>query len=671
MFTKILIANRGEIACRIIETCKRLGVQTVAVYSEIDKRSLHVRRADEAVYLGESVSESSYLAMDKINAAARETGCQAIHPGYGFLSENGDFAAMTAAADLVFIGPKPEVIRRLGDKIASKKVAQKAGVPVVPGNAEPVQSLEAARDIADTIGYPVLLKPAAGGGGRGMRIVHGPEELETGLREGQEETRKAFGDDRLFMERFIVQPRHIEIQILADNFGEVIYLGERECSIQRRYQKVIEEAPSLALDEQQRRKMGEMACSLAREAGYANAGTVEFILDQSGEFFFLEMNTRLQVEHPVTEFITGLDLVELQLKVAAGEPLALGQDDITLTGWSIEARICAEDPERNFLPSTGLLTRYAEPRGKNVRVDSGVAAGSLVSVYYDSMLAKVISYGADREEARLGLVQALNRYHVEGVLTNIDFTNSILNHPAFITGDMTTAFIEEHYENGRARIEPELESLHLLVIASTLIYHNRQNLIINSLMPMAAKMGKAHVQGDESLYHFMVKAEDLLFKVEVVDLSEEHHWTVRVDDSEYAVVTPVFEYYRRRIRLQINGASYYFRQQYAGNFIRAAFRGINRTFEIYSPKEWELAKHMPVKADQESENVLLSPMPGLVVSIQAAEGERVFKGQDLLIIGSMKMESGVASPCDGVIDKIHVAALQAVETNELMVSFKP
>ena len=671
MFNKILIANRGEIACRVIETCKRLGVKTVAIYSDIDRRSLHVRQADEAVYLGEAPSEASYLAVDKILAAARETGAEAIHPGYGFLSENGDFAHKTAEAGLAFIGPGPEVIRNLGDKITSKEVALKAGVPVVPGHAEPIKGLDEAREIAEQVGYPVLLKPAAGGGGRGMRIVHGPDELETGLREGQEETRKAFGDDRLFVERFIVQPRHIEIQIIADTFGEVLYLGERECSIQRRYQKVIEEAPSMALSQEQRQRMGEMACSLAREAGYANAGTVEFILDQSGDFFFLEMNTRLQVEHPVTENITGLDLVELQLKVASGQPLGLKQDDINLTGWSMEARICAEDTQRNFLPSTGLITRYAAPRGRMIRVDSGVAAGSSVSVYYDSMLAKVISYGADREEARLALVQALNRYHVEGVHTNIDFANSILNHPHFIKGEMTTAFIDEQYDNGRCLVEPDKESLDLMVIASTIVYHNRQNLIKKSLIPMAAKMGKTHLQEEEDLYRYVVKAEEMVFQVEVIDLPGEHHWLLRVDKQEYQVVTPVFEFYRRRIRLQVNGEDHYFRQQYAGNFLRTAFRGINHTFEIYRPKEWQVAHYMPVLESQGNDNALLSPMPGLVVAIDAAKGERVFKGQDLLIIESMKMESGVSSPCDGVIADIHVKVGQAVETDELMVSFEP
>ncbi len=481
MFTKILIANRGEIAVRIIKTCKKLNIRTVAVFSDIDSRSLHVREADEAVYIGPSPSESSYLVKEEIIAAALDTNCQAIHPGYGFLSENAELAQMTQTAGLTFIGPSPEVITTLGDKIASKLVAEKAGVPVVPGHAQPILDADEAASIAETIGYPILLKPAAGGGGRGMRIVHKPEELKAALKAGQEETRKAFGDERLFVERYIINPRHIEIQIIADNFGRVISLGERECSIQRRYQKVIEESPSLALNQAQRKEMNQKACSLAQEAGYTNAGTVEFILDQNGDFFFLEMNTRLQVEHPVTELVTSLDLVELQLKVAAGEQLPMSQEDIKINGWAIEARICAEDSSSNFLPSTGLITRYAAPRGKNVRIDSGVTAGSMVSVYYDSMLAKTICHGDTREDARKTLIHALNRYHIEGVRTNINFSNAILNHPAFIDGQLNTAFIDNHFDNGLAKLPPHEEHLEQMVTASTMVYQSRPNLVTQQL----------------------------------------------------------------------------------------------------------------------------------------------------------------------------------------------
>ncbi len=668
MFDKILIANRGEIAVRLIRTCKKLGIKTVAVFSEIDSRALHVQDADESVYLGPPPSEQSYLLKDKIIAAALEKGCQAIHPGYGFLSENADFAEMTVAADLVFIGPPASVIAMLGDKIASKNLAIEAGVPVVPGHNYPVSDLEEVRSIAENIGYPVLLKPAAGGGGRGMRIAHRQDELESALKAGQEETRKAFGDNKIFLERYVETPRHIEIQIMADQHGNVIYLGERECSIQRRYQKVIEEAPSLALTPEMRREIGERACNLAREAGYTNAGTVEFILDPRGDFYFLEMNTRLQVEHPVTELITGLDLVELQLQVAAGQPLQYKQEDITLNGWSIEARICAEEPDRNFLPSTGIITRYAEPRGKNIRMDSGIMAGSRVSVYYDNMLTKAISWGENREDARKNLIQALNKFHLEGVIINADFANAILNHPAFIEGRLSTDFIAEHFEQGTMKIDPPLEHLELMVIACTLVYHNRLSLVRESLKPMTARVGPEH--RSESWYEYVVKGEKNVFTIRLLGHIDSHQWDIQVNDKQFKVITPDFEFYRRRLKLTINGQTEYFRLQYRENFFWAAFCGINRIFEVYSPREWELAQYMPRQSKKTLDNVLLSPMPGLAVDIRVKKGDRVFRGQDIVVIESMKMESGVASPCDGKVDEVHIKIGQALESGDVLITFK-
>ncbi|MGW8288075.1 MAG: acetyl/propionyl/methylcrotonyl-CoA carboxylase subunit alpha [Desulfobulbales bacterium] len=668
MFDKILIANRGEIAVRIIRTCKKLGIGTVAVFSEIDSRALHVQEADESVYLGPPPSELSYLLKEKIITAACDLGCQAIHPGYGFLSENTEFAEMTVAADLVFIGPSAPVIAMLGNKIASKNLAIEAGVPVVPGHNQPVSDLEEVRTIADTIGYPVLLKPAAGGGGRGMRIAHGPDELEAALKSGQEETRKAFGDNKIFLERYVENPRHIEIQIMADQHGNVIYLGERECSIQRRYQKVIEEAPSLALTPEMRREIGERACSLARAAGYSNAGTVEFILDPKGDFYFLEMNTRLQVEHPVTEMITGLDLVELQLKVAADQPLPYRQEDITLKGWSIEARICAEEPDRNFLPSTGLVTRYAEPRGTNIRMDSGIMAGSRVSVYYDNMMTKAISWGETREEARKTLVQALNKFHLEGVATNADFANAILNHPAFIEGKLSTNFIAEYFDQGVMKIEPPDEKLELMVIACTLVYHNRLSLVRESLKPMIARVGPDHRADDWQTY--VVKGENSIFQICLLENIDSHQWEIQVNDNRYEVITPDFEFYRRRLKLTINGETEYFRLQYRENFFWAAFCGINRIFEVYSTREWELAKYMPRQRRTTLDNELLSPMPGLAVDIRVKKGDRVFRGQDIVVIESMKMESGVASPCDGEVDEVHIKIGQALESGDILITFK-
>jgi propionyl-CoA carboxylase alpha chain len=668
MFKKILIANRGEIAVRIIRTCQKLGIKTVAVFSEIDSRALHVQEADEAVFLGPAPSDQSYLVKEKIIAAAQKSGCQAIHPGYGFLSENAGFAEMASDAGLVFIGPSASVIAMLGDKIASKNLAIKARVPVVPGHNLPVTDLDEARTIADEIGYPVLLKPAAGGGGRGMRIVHGPEELASALKAGQEETRKAFGDDKIFLERFVEMPRHIEIQIMADQHGNVIYLGERECSIQRRYQKVIEESPSLALTPEIRKEIGERACSLARAAGYSNAGTVEFIMDTRGDFFFLEMNTRLQVEHPVTELVTGIDLVELQLRVADGQHLPYRQKDIVLNGWSIEARICAEEPDRNFLPSTGLVTRYAEPRGTNIRMDSGIMAGSRVSVYYDSMLTKAISWGKDREEARKRLVQALNKFHLEGVTTNADFANAILNHPAFIEGRLSTGFIAEHFDQGVMKIDPPIEKLELMVIASTLIYHNRQSLVRESLKPMVAKVGPDH--RPEVWHHYMVKGEKNIFNIRLLGHIDTHLWEIYVNDNLYEVITPDFEFYRRRLKLLINGQKEYFRLQYRENFFWAAFCGINRIFEVYSPREWELAQYMPKERKSVLDNVVRSPMPGLAVDIRVQKGDRVFRGQDVVVIESMKMESGVASQCDGEVDEVRVKIGQAVESGDVLITFK-
>ncbi len=676
MFEKILIANRGEIAIRIIKTCRRLGITTVAVYSDIDARSLFVREADEAVHLGPSPSAASYLVRHKLIDAALSRNCQAVHPGYGFLSESADFAAEVMAAGLVFIGPDAAVVATMGDKIAAKQMAIKAGVPVVPGCNQALSDLALIREKAAEIGYPVLFKPAAGGGGRGMRIVHGPDQLASALQSAQDETRKAFGDDRIFLEKFIEAPRHIEVQIMADRHGKVLSLGERECSIQRRYQKVIEESPSPAVNASLRQKMGDMACALAREAGYSNAGTVEFILDRHGDFFFMEMNTRLQVEHPVTEMVTGLDLVELQLRVAGGEHLPLDQEEVRLHGWAIEARICAEDSSRSFLPSTGLVTRYAQLRGDQVRLDSGIEAGSLVSVFYDSLLAKVAAWGATRDEARRTMVQALNRYHIEGVITNVDFANAILNHPDFSAGIMTTSFIEEHFDEGVARLPPPRQHLEAMAIAVTTVYHHRENLMRQSLKPIVAKVGAS--PKIEGTHRYMVKGEDDIFAVEFTGEYPEvvpserpaRVWHFSVDGTRYTVKTPEFEFFRRRLRLEINDEPQYFRLQYRQNFIWAAFCGINRIFEIYTPREWELARHMPQAPSAIEANELTSPLPGMVVNILTKEGERVYKGQDLVVIESMKMESGVASPCDGIISEIRVRPGVAVETGDILISFQ-
>ncbi len=670
MFEKILIANRGEIAVRIMRTCKRMGIRTVAVYSDADLQSVHRREADESLYLGGAKSSESYLVMERVLEQARSSRCQAVHPGYGFLSENDAFARMTAESGLVFVGPSPEAIATLGDKVASKNLAIRAGVPVVPGSVRPLTRLEEVLAAADEAGYPVLLKPVHGGGGKGMRIVGRREEMKEALAASQAETRKAFGDDQIFVERYIANPRHVEVQILADQHGNVLHLGERECSIQRRYQKIIEETPSMAVDDSMRQELGRLACSLAREAGYTNAGTVEFILDGKGNFYFMEMNTRLQVEHPVTEMVTSLDLVELQLRVACGEPLPLKQEEVDLRGWAIEVRVCAEDPPRGFLPSTGMITRYFAPRGPRVRVDSGVDAGSLVGAYYDSLLAKVAAWGENREEARETLVDALNGYHIEGVTTNVSFANAILNHPAFVEGDLSTAFIEEHFDGGRPKVEPSRLHLHHMALAATLVYHNRQNLVRASLRPMAAQVGGG--SPSRAGYDYVVAGGEDAFELRLQPSEPaSSEWAVWVEGRLYQVKTPRFEFYRRRLKLEIDGRFHRFILQYRGNFIWAAFCGIERTFEIYTPLEWKLKGFVPTPPEEALlDNVLYCPMPGLIVAVQVRDGERVHKGQPLVNIESMKMESGVSSPYDAVVEKVLVQEGQAVETGDALLEFR-
>ncbi len=667
MFEKILIANRGEIAVRIIRTCRRLGIATVAVYSDPDVRSLHVLQADESVALGGDTAMQSYLDMQKIIDVAKAKGCDAIHPGYGFLSENSRFAGITAEAGITFIGPPKPAIAIMGDKITSRELAKKAGVPIIPGCSDPVTDLQAALAIAAEVGYPVLLKPAAGGGGKGMRIVQTEADMEAGLAASRSEAEKAFGDGRVFIEKYITRPRHIEIQIFADNHGNVIHLGERECSIQRRYQKIIEEAPSVAVSEEQREKMGKVACDLARAAGYVNAGTVEFVMDEDGNFYFLEMNTRLQVEHPVTEKVTGLDLVELQIRVAGNEKLPIRQEDVRISGWAIEARINAEDPSKGFFPATGMITRYAEPYWDHVRVDSGVHAGSLISVYYDSLLAKLITWGDDREEARRRLINALNGYHIEGVVTNIDFVNRILNLSAFKNGDLSTRFIEESFEGDQAKEYESKDHMYQLALTATLVYHNMRAMVRESLRPMVSTIGASEITPEWRNY--VVKANGDVFRVALRGSLVERHWEFQVNDEPFDVFTPPLEFYRRRLKLTINGEVCRFILRTHGNFIAASFCGINRIFEVYTPKEWELANYMPSPGEKIADNLISCPMPGLVVDIRVAPGDRVYRGQEVVILESMKMESGVSSPRDGIVAEVCVEKGQAVESGDVLLTF--
>jgi propionyl-CoA carboxylase alpha chain len=668
MFDKILIANRGEIAVRIMRTCKRLGIRTVAVYSEADSRGFFCQMADEAVPIGGAQARDSYLDAEKIVAAAMATQCRAVHPGYGFLSENPHFARSVEAAGLVFIGPPATAIAAMGDKIAAKELAVKAGVPVIPGHGDALKDETEALAVAEAIGYPVLLKPAAGGGGKGMRVVQTPEEMEPALAASRQEARKSFGDSRIFLERYIENPRHIEIQILADAHGNVIHLGERECSIQRRYQKIIEESPSPAVAEQLRQRMGTAACELARKAGYANAGTVEFVLDDQGHFYFLEMNTRLQVEHPVTEMVTGLDLVELQLRIACGEPLPFGQDEVVLNGWAMEARICAEDPAKAFMPSTGMITRYSEPRGADVRVDSGFGTGGNIGPYYDSMLAKVICRGPDREAARTALVEALNGYHIEGVLTNIDFVSSVLCHPEFIKGNFSTDFILRHFKGSEPLSPPDVRHLRHMALAAGLIHHVRSEAVRDSLRPAVSPIGGRRI--DPGAQSYMVKAEKDTFEVRLEGNSRSRNWITQVNGTVYTVETPELEFYRRRLKLKIDNQFHRFRLRIENSFVVVSFSGVTRLFEIYTAKEWEAMRFMPERTERRAQNVLACPMPGLVVGVLVNKGDRVFKGQNLVILESMKMETGVASPMDGIVAAVRVKAGQPVEADQELLLFE-
>lgn len=669
MFSKILIANRGEIAVRIIKTCRRMGIGAVAVYSEADSRSLHVEEADETVFIGEATASRSYLDMEKIINAAILTHCEAVHPGYGFLSENPEFCRKVVEAGLTFIGPSAEAIAVMGDKIAAKKLAAEAGMPVIRGCDESLCDLETALSEAEAIGYPVIIKPAAGGGGKGMRVVLAPDEMASSLSSSQAEARKAFGDDRVFLEHFVSRPRHIEVQVLADCMGNTVYMPERECSVQRRHQKIIEESPSFAVDSTLRSQMGECAVALAKQARYENAGTVEYILDSSGKFYFLEMNTRLQVEHPVTEMVTGLDLVEQQIRMAAGERLALKQKDIPCRGWSIEARICSEDPERRFMPSSGMITRYAEPWGRDVRVDSGIRAGSRVGVFYDSMLSKVICRGNTRKDAIRNITNALNGYHIEGFATNVAYVNAIVNHPVFVKGDLSTSFISECMEDPACRPVADQEILNFMALASVITFHNRQAMVRMSLKPMQTHVGAVHKTEKRVLY--MVRdSEGASYTVKLSPESVAlRTWTVEVNDRQYKVVTPEFEFFRRRLRLTIDTELRRFLIRAVDNFYWISYSGVSRDFEIYSQREWELLHYMPEPSAEKDANVLTSPMPGLIVGVLVKSGDRVFRGQDLVVMESMKMESGVPSPRDAEVEAVLVKPGQAVETGDVLVRF--
>ena len=675
---KILIANRGEIACRVIRTARQLGIATVAVYSDADKHALHVRQADEAVHIGGNASAESYLSIDNILKAIKDTGADAVHPGFGFLSENSGFARALEKAGVIFIGPGVHAIEVMGDKIESKKLANEAQVNTVPGHPDAVADADEAHKIAEQIGCPVMLKASAGGGGKGMRVANRLDEVRDGFNAAQNEARNAFGDDRVFVEKFIEQPRHIEIQLIADSHGNCVYLGERECSIQRRHQKVIEEAPSSFISDSTRKAMGEQAVALAKAVQYQSAGTVEFIVDAQEQFYFLEMNTRLQVEHPVTECITGVDLVELMIDVAAGKKLPLQQSDVKLNGWSFEARVYAEDPDRGFLPSTGRISHYEPPatnaaeldheRSGNTasetaytRVDTGIDAGGEISMFYDPMIAKLITWAPSRDEAITQMQDALESYQITGVKHNLSFLSALFAHEALHRGDLTTRFIEDHFPDGFNSQVHEAPSNDVLpIIVAWLEWQTRlrdQQVTSTPSLQSSSVMVGTESSDEETLVVF---SGDPIDSDSSVDVSIEKLSSI---DSHWAPGDWLFEGsiddVPMKVRVERNGHSW-----------RLYQAGAARSYTVVDPHVAGLMNLMPVKEAQDLSRYLLSPMPGLLVKVLVAEGDAVTVGQDLAIIEAMKMENTLTSDVNGKVSKLVAGAGESLAVDAVIMEFE-
>ncbi len=638
MFKKILIANRGEIACRVIRTAQKMGIKTVAVYSDADARAPHVQMADEAVHIGPSPAAESYLIADKIIAACKETGAEAVHPGYGFLSERTSFPEQLAENDIAFIGPPPNAIAAMGDKIESKKLAEKAGVSVVPGHIGEIDDTEHAVEIAGGIGYPVMMKASAGGGGKGMRLAWNEKDVREGFEATKREGLASFGDDRVFIEKFIEQPRHIEIQVLGDKHGNVIYLGERECSIQRRHQKVVEEAPSPFVDPEMRKKMGEQAVALSKAVDYHSAGTVELIVGADKSFYFLEMNTRLQVEHPVTEYITGLDLVEQMIRVAYGEKLPLTQEDVTLTGWAVENRVYAEDPYRNFLPSTGRLVKYNPPEAEEgIRVDDGVAEGGEVSIFYDPMIAKLITYGETRIEAIDRQIDALNRFEIIGPGHNIDFLSALMQHERFRQGNITTNFIAEEYPDG-FQGAPASEELHrnLAAIAAfaATAYADRARRIDNQLGQRLQPPADWEVKIGDSVQQVSVSEDGILVDGKDVDLS------VAYTPGDSLILANIGE---EPLSVKIAKTA---------NGFALNTHGATHKAQVLPAHVAQHAVHMIEKIPPDLSKYLLCPMPGLLVALHVKEGDKVEEGQPLAVVEAMKMENILRAEKNAIVKSV-------------------
>ena len=667
MFKKILIANRGEIACRVIKTARRMGIATVAVFSDADRNALHVRMADEAVHIGPSPATQSYIVIDKIMAAVRQTGADAVHPGYGFLSENRAFAAALEAAGVVFIGPPSGAIEAMGDKITSKKLAQAAKVSTVPGFMGLISDAGHAVKIAGEVGYPVMIKASAGGGGKGMRIAWNEGEVAEGFQSSKNEAAASFGDDRIFIEKFVTQPRHIEIQVLADSHGTCVYLHERECSIQRRNQKVIEEAPSPFLDEGTRKAMGEQACALARAVGYTSAGTVEFIVDGARNFYFLEMNTRLQVEHPVTELITGVDIVEQMIRVAAGEKLPFAQKDLKINGWAMESRLYAEDPYRNFLPSIGRLSRYRPPvegpteRGGLVRNDTGVFEGGEISMYYDPMIAKLCTWGPTRGDAIEEMRLALDTFEVEGIGHNLPFVSAVMEHPRFVSGNITTAFIAEEYPEGfkGARLEPGLvRRVAAAAAAMNRVAEIRRTRISGTMDNHKRKVGNSLV--------VEVQGEAL-----GVTIAADHEGsTVTFEDGVEMRVNSDWKPGQPLARLMVDAQPVVMKIAKIPMGFRVRLRGADLKVFVRTPRAAELARLMIEKLPPDTSKFLLCPMPGMLVGLSVGEGDEVQEGQALATVEAMKMENILKAERRGVVKTIKAAAGESLRVDAVIMEFE-
>jgi propionyl-CoA carboxylase alpha subunit len=666
MFSKILIANRGEIACRVIKSARKMGITSVAIYSDADKQALHVQMADEAIHIGPPPANQSYIVIDKVMAAIRESGAQAVHPGYGFLSENAKFARALEAEGVAFVGPPVGAIESMGDKITSKKIAKEAGVNIVPGYMGEIADAEEAVKISNEIGYPVMIKASAGGGGKGMRIAWDDTECREGFQSSKNEAANSFGDDRIFIEKFVTQPRHIEIQVLCDAHGNGIYLGERECSIQRRNQKVVEEAPSPFLDEATRRKMGEQAVMLAQAVGYTSAGTVEFIVDGDKNFYFLEMNTRLQVEHPVTELITGVDLVEQMIRVANNEPLSIRQDDVKLNGWAIENRLYAEDPYRNFLPSIGRLTRYRPPaevatETHVVRNDTGVYEGGEISMYYDPMIAKLCTWAPTRAEAIEQMRVALDRFEVEGIGHNLPFLAAVMDHPIFIAGDMTTAFIAEQYPDGFEGV--------------TLGENNLRRIAAScAAMHRVAEIRRTRVSGRMDNHERKVGSDWAVSlqgeRFDVVIDADRDGSTVTFADGTAVRVASDWTPGDQLAELDVDGMPLVLKVGKISGGFRIRSRGADMKVHVRTPRQAALADLMPEKLPPDTSKLLLCPMPGLIVKVDVEVGDEVQEGQALCTVEAMKMENILRAEKTSVVTKINAAAGESLAVDDVIMEFE-